>query len=87
MKARYQNVSSFFNKIKYWPLVLVALQVLAGILVLKTSMRITPNRWGTFEWLAQFHQLNAIFFLLSFILILFVVRRKDSYLPSQLKGH
>jgi cytochrome c oxidase assembly protein subunit 15 len=84
--ARRINVSSFFNKIKFWPLVFVMLQVMLGILALKTSRKITPNRWGTFEWVAQFHQLNSIFFLLSLVLILFVVSGKDSYLALQLKG-
>jgi cytochrome c oxidase assembly protein subunit 15 len=84
--ARRINVSSFFNKIKFWPLVLILLQVVLGILAVVSSVKIMPNRWGGFEWTAQLHQLNAIFFLLSLVLILFVVRNKDSYLSSQLKG-
>ena len=84
--ARRLNVPSFFNKIKFLPLGLVLLQVILGILSVVSSVKIIPNRWGSFEWMAQLHQLNAIFFLLSLVLVLFVVRNKDSHLTLQLKG-
>jgi cytochrome c oxidase assembly protein subunit 15 len=82
IKARRIKVSFFFNKIKYWPLTLVLSQVILGIFSVVSSVEIVPNRWGTFEWMAQLHQLNVIFFLLSLVLILFVVPNKDSYLSS-----
>ena len=85
-RARLITVSGFFNKIKFLPLVMVSLQVILGILSVVTSVKIVPNRWGTFEWVAQLHQLNALFFLLSLVLMLFIVPRKDSYLSIQLKG-
>ena len=84
--ARSINVSTFFNKIKFLLLVLVLLQIILGILSVVSSVKIMPNRWGRFEWMAQLHQLNAIFFLLTLVLILFVVHNKDSHLSSQLKG-
>jgi heme a synthase len=67
---------SLFTKTRWWPCVLVAAQVLLGILSVLTSLKIVPNQWGIFEWMAQLHQLVAMLLLLSLIWILFMVRHK-----------
>ncbi len=65
------------EKNRSWPLILVAAQVILGILSVLTSLRIVPNRWGAFEWMAQLHQLMAMFLLLSLVWVLYMVRSKN----------
>ena len=57
------------------PLVLLVIQVLLGILSVLTSKDIIPNHWGNFEWMAQLHQLVAMFLLLSVVNILYLFSR------------
>lgn len=68
--------SSLFRKTRWWPVSLIALQVLLGIFSVVTSLKIVPNKWGVFEWMAQLHQLVAMLLLLSLTWILYVVRSK-----------
>lgn len=68
--------SSLFRKTRWWPVLLVTLQVLLGIFSVTTSLKIIPNQWGVFEWMAQLHQLVAMLLLLSLTWILYIVRRK-----------
>ncbi|HET9430264.1 MAG TPA: COX15/CtaA family protein [Chitinophagaceae bacterium] len=65
-----------FRKTKSIPLFLVLFQLVLGIFSVLTSPRIIPNQWGTFEWLAQLHQLVAMFFLLSFVWNLFMLEKR-----------
>ncbi len=67
--------SDLFNRHRWWPLVFVLTQTLLGILAVLNSLKIIPNQWGAFEWLAQSHQVIAIGLLLSILWILFMVRR------------
>ncbi|ULQ51532.1 COX15/CtaA family protein [Flavihumibacter fluvii] len=62
------------------PVMLVVIQVLLGILSLLTSPEIVPNHWGNFEWMAQLHQLVAMFLLLSLVTMyyLFGKRRQQA---------
>lgn len=73
--------SSLLHKIRWWPVLLVTAQVLLGIASVLLSLKIVPNHWGLFEWMAQLHQLVAMCLLLSLIWILFLIRSK-SYSPS-----
>ncbi len=66
--------SPAYRKARRWPLALVILQVALGVFAVLTSPGIVPNRWGLFEWLAEMHQLIAMFFLLSLIRVLYLVR-------------
>jgi cytochrome c oxidase assembly protein subunit 15 len=68
--------SSLLSKTRFWPLLLVILQVVLGILTVISSLQIIPNRWGVFEWMAQLHQLAAMLLLLSLFWVLFLVRRR-----------
>ncbi len=72
------------NWARPWPVILVLIQLFLGILTVLNSLRIVPNRWGIFEWMAQFHQIFAMLLLLSLINILFVYRNKKTSLNS---GH
>lgn len=66
--------SSLFTNTRWWPAILVTVQVILGILAVLTSTSIIPNHWGQFEWMAQIHQLIAMFLLLSMIWIRYIVR-------------
>lgn len=65
-----------FEKTKWLPLAITGLQVLLGILTVLTSTGIIPGKWGTFEWMAQLHQLVGMLLLLSLTWMLFIVRKK-----------
>ncbi len=63
----------------YWiPLALVGTQVLLGILAVLTSPYIIAEHWGTFEWLAQLHQLVGMFLALSLLYISYLVSGKHT---------
>ena len=67
-----------FKRTRLIPLYLIILQMVLGIIAVLTSPTIIPNRWGTFEWMAQLHQLVAMFLLLSLVWLLYLVRIKRS---------
>lgn len=56
------------------PLVLVLVQVVLGIVAVLTSPQIIPGHWGIFEWVAQLHQLVAMFLMLSLVYVLYLVK-------------
>lgn len=66
--------SVLFHQIRMIPLILTTLQVLLGIFSILTSTGIIPGKWGTFEWMAQLHQLTGMCLLLSLVFTLFVIR-------------
>jgi cytochrome c oxidase assembly protein subunit 15 len=68
--------STLLNKTRWLPLALVFVQVALGIAAVLLSLKIIPNQWGAFEWMAQLHQLVAMFLLLSLVWILYIVRNK-----------
>jgi cytochrome c oxidase assembly protein subunit 15 len=70
-KAREVQGLAFFNKTKLIPLFLVLLQILLGIL---TVLNVARPR--TFLWIAEAHQLTAMFLLLSLVWMIFIVRNK-----------
>lgn len=59
-----------------FPLIFTVLQVALGIASVLTSSTIVPGVWGSFEWMAQLHQLTGMLLLLSLVTILFLVRPK-----------
>jgi heme a synthase len=67
--------SELFYVTRFIPLALVILQVILGVASVLTSPKIIPNHWGLFEWMAQLHQLVGMCLLLSFIWVLYLVRR------------
>jgi heme a synthase len=76
VKAVSFKGSSFFNRNKKWPLILVSWQVALGVFSVMTSIQIVPNHWGVFEWMAQLHQLVAMLLLLSLVAMIFILRKK-----------
>jgi cytochrome c oxidase assembly protein subunit 15 len=79
---RIRSVSTIFNRARRLPLILVTLQVLLGILSVLTSTGIIPNHWGTFEWLAQLHQIVGMLLLFSLVALLFLTRQPSFRKPS-----
>lgn len=79
---RIQSTSEIFTKARRLPLILVTLQVLLGILSVLTSTGIIPNHWGTFEWLAQLHQITGMLLLLSLVAMVFLTRQSFFKHPS-----
>lgn len=71
------QASPAFAKARWFPVVLVLIQVSLGIFTVLTSIRIRPAKWNIFEWMAQLHQLVAIFLLLSLIANLFFLQGKQ----------
>lgn len=71
--------SSPLRKTWWLPALLVTVQVVLGILSVLFSLQIIPNQWGAFEWMAQLHQLVAMFLLLSLCWVVYLVRGKSSY--------
>lgn len=76
----YKTAGSSLLRTTWWlPALLVTLQVVLGILSVLFSLQIIPNQWGAFEWMAQLHQLVAMFLLLSLCWVVYLVRGKSAY--------
>ncbi len=59
-----------------FPLIFVWMQVLLGIFAVLLSVNIIPNHWGSFEWMAQLHQVVGMLLLLSLVSMLYFLRTK-----------
>ena len=70
---RLSRVPAFFYTLRWLPLLMIVLQILLGISSLLTSPGIIPHHWVAFDWLAQFHQLGGLLFLLTMIGMLYLV--------------
>ena len=68
------QTGKLLSAIKFLPAILVLLQVVLGILSVLNSLKIVPNQWGIFEWMAQLHQLVAMFLLLAMVAVYYFVR-------------
>ncbi len=76
VKGKVKNNSlSALNRTKILPLLLVFVQVTLGIVTVLAAPMSVPGRFGTFEILAELHQLVAMFLLMSLVVNLYVVRR------------
>jgi cytochrome c oxidase assembly protein subunit 15 len=71
-----KHKTNSFNKTKYWPLVLVSLQIVLGIFALLNSPKIVLGHFGLFEWLAQLHQLVGMLLLLSLLSNFYLLQSK-----------
>lgn len=68
------QTGKLLSAIKFLPAILVLLQVVLGIFSVLNSVKIVPNQWGEFEWMAQLHQIVAMFLLLALIGVYYLVR-------------
>ena len=76
-KTMKANAGKLFSKTKLLPLILVLLQVVLGIFSVLTSLKIVANQWGMFEWMAQLHQLIAMFLLLSLTWMAYLIKSRQ----------
>jgi heme a synthase len=65
---------TIFGKLRWLPLLLIGVQIVLGITSLLTSPGIIPQHWGSFDWLAQFHQITGLLFLLTMVGMLYLVK-------------
>jgi heme a synthase len=75
--AKQQN-GSLIGSARWWPFVLVFVQVLLGIFTVISAPKIVMGKFGTFEVLAELHQLFAMFLLMSLVVCLYAVRRTSN---------
>jgi cytochrome c oxidase assembly protein subunit 15 len=69
--------SKLFTTTKWLPAGIILAQAVLGIASVISSTGIVPGRWGTFEWMAQLHQLVGMLLLLAVVWMLFIVRSKE----------
>jgi len=67
------NTTSILRKTSVWPMLLVATQVTLGIITVLCAPMMVPGKFGTFEILAELHQLVAMFLLMSLVVNLYVL--------------
>ena len=75
-KARIVNRSEVFNKAKNTVMLLLTTQIVLGILTVVNSSKIVMGKFGTFEWLAELHQLTGMLLLLNLVTNLYLTSRK-----------
>jgi cytochrome c oxidase assembly protein subunit 15 len=73
-KCRKIAKSETFARFSRYPATLIVLQLLLGIATVLLSPRIVPNQWGTFEWMAELHQVTGMLLLLSIVNMLYIIR-------------
>ena len=73
-RALKHNTTATFIQARKWPMVLVILQVVLGIVTVVSSNIIVLGQFGTFEWLAELHQLTGMLLLLSFAAVLYILK-------------
>lgn len=78
VKAAAVKESTLFNRYKFMPFILVCTQVLLGIFSLWSSHQQVRNGFGVFEYLAQAHQLIAMFLFMSILGMFFLLQGKKT---------
>ena len=79
VKASSIKSSLMLHRYKFLPLVAVTLQIVIGIFCLFTSTKQVRNGFGVFEYLAQAHQLIAMFLLMCMLFMLFLFKRRATF--------
>lgn len=67
--------STYLNKARWWPFTLIWIQVILGIVTVISAPKQVFGKFGTFEILAEMHQLVAMFLLMSLVVPLYLARR------------
>jgi len=79
--------SVLFAKARMFPLLLVLLQLILGIVTVLNSLKMIPNRWTVFQWMAQMHQLVAMLLLLSLVFNLFLLKKQRGFNTTAFDPH
>ena len=72
------RATAAFRSVRLLPFIFIILQLVLGILTVLNSLKIIPNQWGAFEWMAQLHQVGAIFLLLSLAWVAYLLSSKGN---------
>lgn len=70
------NPKGIVSRWRWWPLLLVLVQVILGVVTVLWSPKAIHNGFGPFEIVAQTHQLVAMFLLLALLANLYAVRSR-----------
>lgn len=73
-KVSVAQSAATLRKYKIWPLVLVCLQLLLGIITVVSAPKMVFGKFGQYEILAELHQLVAMFLLMALMVNLYVIR-------------
>lgn len=76
--AREAAEDNALSGTRHWPLLLVLTQVILGIYTVISAPQMVPGHFGSFEILAQLHQLVAMFLLLALVANLYVIRSRPA---------
>lgn len=76
--AKRVSTSPAFNTAKNLTFFLVVIQVCLGIFTVINGNRIVVGKFGTFEWLAEMHQLTGMLLLLTLVAVIFIVDKKQT---------
>lgn len=77
-RSAKQHPDSALPRFSWWPLALVATQVTLGIMTVMSATGIVPGKFGLFEMTAEWHQLVAMFLLMSLMVNLYVAGGRRS---------
>lgn len=77
---RISRIKNFnlLKRVSIFPLVLVFLQAVIGICTVLFSTHTTRNGFGIFEYLAQAHQLVAMFLLMSLVAVWYLLAKRKT---------
>jgi cytochrome c oxidase assembly protein subunit 15 len=89
INAHGRRSTPLFSIARMLPLFFIIIQLILGIAAVLTSLKIVPGKWGTFEWMAQLHQLVAILLLLSLVFALYLLNHteKKAYRSLSFEPH
>jgi heme a synthase len=81
--VRRSQKGTLLHKARFLLPAVIFLQVLLGIFSVLTSTGIVPGHWGTFEWMAQLHQLTGMALLLVLVYLLYLTKggKKSALTP------
>jgi len=71
-KAARTHAASLLGKARWWPMVIIVAQVVLGIVTVLCAPLIIFAQFGTYEILAELHQLVAMFLLMSLVANLYI---------------
>lgn len=73
-KAAIRNNAQYLKRARWWPFILVWVQVLLGIFTVISAPKMVVGKFGTYEILAELHQLFAMFLLMSLVVNMYIFR-------------
>jgi len=77
-KAAKAYGSELLNKARRWPAALVLIQVTLGIITVVSAPLIVFGKFGTYETIAEIHQLVGMFLLTAIVANVYVTTRKTA---------